>query len=211
MICGKFLSMTLNEPAPGRRRGPYSKSAGRRRAIVEAAHSSFATHGYRGGSLQDVADRVGMSQTSLLHYFPTKSALLLAVLNWRDSITGDGTAPRDPEEDLVDAVIRQARFNERVPGVIALYAVLCAESLTESHPGRDFFTERFERLRRSYSRAFAALGDEGRLHPAITPEQAAISLIALWDGIQTQWLVAPQTIDMAGSLRDYLNLVILPR
>ena len=91
---------------------PTRSPTERRQAILAAAHAVFAAHGYRGGSLQDVADRVGMSQTSLLHYFPSKSELLLAVLNWRDSITGDGTTPPDPEEALVDAVIRQARFNE---------------------------------------------------------------------------------------------------
>lgn len=202
--------MTTNEAGRPSRRGPYAKSTERRHAILGAAHSVFAARGYRGGSLQDVADRVGMSQTSLLHYFPSKSDLLLAVLNWRDSNTGDGTTPPDPEEALVDAVIRQARFNEEIPGVIELYTVLCAESVTDGHPGREFFTERFERLRRSYTRRFTQLAEEGRLRDGVEPEAAAASLIALWDGIQTQWLLSPDRVDMAGCLRGYLELVILP-
>lgn len=205
-----WLAMTTNEASQPSRRGPYAKSKERRHAILAAAHAVFAAHGYRGGSLQDVADHVGMSQTSLLHYFPSKSELLLAVLNWRDSITGDGTAPPDPEETLADAVIRQARFNEEIPGVIELYTVLCAESVTEGHPGREYFTERFERLRRSYARSFTQLAEEGRLRPGVEPEAAAASLIALWDGIQTQWLLSPGSVDMAGCLRGYLELVILP-
>ncbi|QDG67944.1 TetR/AcrR family transcriptional regulator [Pseudarthrobacter sp. NIBRBAC000502772] len=202
--------MTTNEASRPSRRGPYAKSAERRNAILGAAHAVFAARGYRGGSLQDVADRVGMSQTSLLHYFPSKSDLLLAVLNWRDSHTGDGTTLPDPEEALVDAVIRQARFNEEIPGVIELYTVLCAESVTDGHPGREFFIERFERLRRSYARRFEQLAEEGRLRPGVEPEAAAASLIALWDGIQTQWLLSPESVDMAGCLRGYLELVILP-
>ncbi|ALV42535.1 TetR family transcriptional regulator [Pseudarthrobacter sulfonivorans] len=202
--------MTTNEASRPSRRGPYAKSTERRNAILVAAHAVFAAHGYRGGSLQDVADRVGMRQTSLLHYFPSKSDLLLAVLNWRDSNTGDGTAPPDPEEALVDAVIRQARSNEEIPGVIELYTVLCAESVTDGHPGREYFTERFERLRRSYARRFMQLAVEGRLRPGVQPEAAAASLIALWDGIQTQWLLSPESVDMAGCLRGYLELVILP-
>ena len=90
--------MSTKDGPQASRRGPYAKSAERRRAILTAAHAVFAAHGYRGGSLQDVANHAGMSQTSLLHYFPSKSDLLLAVLNWRDSITGDGTAPPDPED-----------------------------------------------------------------------------------------------------------------
>ncbi|MDI3193645.1 TetR/AcrR family transcriptional regulator [Pseudarthrobacter sp. AL07] len=202
--------MTTNEAGRPSRRGPYAKSTERRQAILVAAHAVFAAHGYRGGSLQDVADHLGMSQTSLLHYFPSKSDLLLAVLNWRDSNTGDGTTPPDPGEGLVDAVIRQARFNEEVPGVIELYTVLCAESVTDGHPGREFFTERFDRLRGSYARRFTQLAEEGRLRPGVEPEAAAASLIALWDGIQTQWLLSPDSVDMAGCLRGYLGLVILP-
>ncbi|WP_354146269.1 TetR/AcrR family transcriptional regulator [Arthrobacter sp. 754] len=202
--------MTTKAAGQPSRRGPYSKSTERRQAIIAAAHAVFAAHGYRGGSLQDVADRVGMSQTSLLHYFPSKSDLLLAVLDWRDSTTGDGTTPPDSEEKLVDAVISQARFNEGIPGVIELYTVLCAESVTDGHPGREYFTERFDRLRRSYTRRFKQLAGEGRLRPGVEPETAAASLIALWDGIQTQWLLAPESVDMAGCLRGYLELVLLP-
>ncbi len=202
--------MTTNEASRPVRRGPYAKSAERRHAILAAAHDVFAARGYRGGSLQDVADRVGMSQTSLLHYFPSKSDLLIAVLNWRDSITGDGSTPPDPEEGLVDAVLRQARFNERIAGVIELYTVLCAESVTEGHPGREYFTDRFQKLRRSYTRRFRQLAEDGRLRDGVEPEVAAATLIALWDGIQTQWLLAPESVDMAGTLRGYLELIILP-
>ena len=78
-----WLAMTTNEASQPTRRGPYAKSTERRNTILAAAHAVFAARGYRAGSLQEVADRVGMSQTSLLHYFPSKSELLLAVLNWR--------------------------------------------------------------------------------------------------------------------------------
>ena len=50
-----------------RKRGPYAKSAQRRRQIIEAAFDVFAARGYQGGSLQEVADRVGLGHTSILH------------------------------------------------------------------------------------------------------------------------------------------------
>jgi AcrR family transcriptional regulator len=192
------------------RRGPYAKSAERRRSIVEAAFWVFATKGYLAGSLQDVADRVGMSQTSLLHYFPTKSDLLIAALDWRDSITGDGSAPPDPEEGLADGVVRQATFNQHYPGAIELYTVLCAESATAAHPGRDYFVRRFTSLRSGYGGEFAKLASAGRLREGVVPERAAATLVALWDGIQLQWLLDPENVDMVAVLRDYLDLVILP-
>ena len=78
-----------------RRRGPYAKSAERRRQIVDAAFELFAAHGYRGASLQDVADRVGLSQTGLLHYFPSKRELLIAVLAKRGT-NSDGNGNGQP-------------------------------------------------------------------------------------------------------------------
>jgi AcrR family transcriptional regulator len=202
--------MTASEKSVRGRRGPYAKAAEKRQSIVEAAHSVFAARGYRGGSLQDVADVVGMSQTSLLYYFPAKSDLLLAVLAWRDQISGDGIAAVDPGESLIDAVVRQSLFNEGAPGVIELYSVLCAESITKDHPGREFFITRFATLRRDYAEEFEKLAAAGRLRAGVDPLRAASSLIALWDGIQTQWLLEPGSVDMARSLREYLELIVLP-
>ncbi|MCT9869291.1 TetR/AcrR family transcriptional regulator [Paenarthrobacter aurescens] len=201
--------MTTKDVGRSARRGPYAKSQERRQSILDAAHAVFAARGYRGGSLQDVADRVGMSQTSLLHYFPSKSDLLLAVLKRRDEITS-GAFPDDMEEGLVDSVIRTALFNEDIPGVIELYTVLCAESVTDGHPGRPYFTERYERLRASYARRFEELAAEGRLRPGVDPDEAAMSLVALWDGLQTQWLLAPDNVDVAKGLRGYFNLLVRP-
>ncbi|MGJ3192893.1 TetR/AcrR family transcriptional regulator [Paenarthrobacter sp. FR1] len=201
--------MTTKNVGRTGRRGPYAKSEERRRAILDAAHSVFAARGYRSGSLQEVADEAGLSQTSLFHYFPSKQDLLMAVLERRDEITC-AVFPDATEEGLVDSVVRTALFNEDIPGVIELYTVLCAESLTDGHPGRMYFTERFERLRTGYARRFRELASEGRLRPGVDPDEAAVSLVALWEGLQTQWLLAPGDVDVVKGLRGFFNLLMLP-
>ncbi|MBF4599273.1 TetR/AcrR family transcriptional regulator [Frigoribacterium sp. VKM Ac-1396] len=191
------------------RRGPYAKSAERRVAIVDAAFEVFSSKGYVGGSLRDVAEVVGMSQTSLLHYFPSKSALLLAVLERRDAVSDRSAAPPDCG-GLVETVLGQARHNESVPGLIALYAVLAGEAVTADNPGSGYVRERFERLRVEYGDALRALEARGRLRPGVDPDRAASGLVALWDGIQVQWLLDPDRIDVVQQLQDYLELVIVP-
>ena len=163
-----------------------------------------------GPAADDVADRVGLSQTSLLHYFPSKTDLLLAVLQHRDLITGDGSTPVDPDEGLVEGIVRQTRYNETAPGVIELYAVLCGESTTDEHPGRDFFASRFQRLRADYAGQLRELRAAGRLREGADPDRVAASIIALWDGIQLQWLLENDAVDMVACLTDYLDLMILP-
>ncbi|GAA4684695.1 TetR/AcrR family transcriptional regulator [Frondihabitans cladoniiphilus] len=190
-------------------RGPYAKSAERRAAIVEAASGVFAARGYRAGSFQEVADVVGMSQTSLLHYFPSKQALLLAVLDHRDSLLG-GSVQRTPGPDFRTGVLRQAEYNSGVPGLIELYSVLAGEAATQDHPGRAWFIERFTTLRGNYEAEFQALKDAGRLRDGIDPARAAAGFVALWDGIQLQWLLDPEAVDVVAVLRDHLDLVILP-
>ncbi|MPV49209.1 MULTISPECIES: TetR/AcrR family transcriptional regulator [unclassified Pseudactinotalea] len=192
----------------GRRRGPYAKSAERRRSIVDAAFDVFAARGYHGGSLQEVADRVGMSQTSLLHHFPTKRHLLVAVLDRRDEIDGE-RLPEEEAHDFPSALVRRARINEATPSLIELYSVLCGEAMTEGHPARDYFTARFAGLRTAYADQLRELRDQGRLRSGTDPERAAATIIAMWDGLQDQWLLDP-AIDMAGCLADYLALIILP-
>lgn len=204
--------------ADRRRRGPYAKSAERRRSIVDAAFDVFATRGFRSGSLREIAERVGMSQTTLLHHFPSKEGLLLAVLSGRDEVEpvlapgalrglaeGD---ERTPAVRFADLITTQADANVLVPGVIQLYAVLSGEGVTHGHPGREYFAARFASMRAGYVRDLEDLRDRGLLREGVDPAIAAATIIALWDGIQLQWLYDADAVDMAAALRDYLSLIL---
>lgn len=187
-------------------RGPYAKTAERRAAIIAAARTVFASHGYRSGSVQEVADRCGISQSAVLHHFPAKEDLLLAVLADRDD-RGD-----DIKEGLAleAGVALQASHNTGTPGIIELYTTLCAESTSREHPAHEYFAERFRRARTSFGEQFRALGEEGRLRAGVDPALAGAGLVALWDGAQLQWLLDPDAVDVGAALRHYLDLVLLP-
>jgi AcrR family transcriptional regulator len=196
------------EIAGPRRRGPYAKSAARRRQIVEEAYRVFATRGYHGSSLREIAAAAGISLSNLQHYFTGKEDVLLAVLELRDELGAGVDAPED-DEPFERHIVAQAAANERIPGVIALYSVLSAEAVTDDHPGREYFLGRYDTLRSEYEAEFAALRDQGRLRDGVDPALAAATVIALWEGIQLQWLYTPDLIDAAATLRAYLDLVLL--
>lgn len=53
---------------------------GRRGQILDAALAVFAEKGYAGGSMRDIATRVGVSEPALYRHFPGKEALFLALV-----------------------------------------------------------------------------------------------------------------------------------
>lgn len=52
----------------------------KRTAIVDAAARLFAAKGFAGASLSDLAEACGMSKSLFYHYYPSKEAILYAVM-----------------------------------------------------------------------------------------------------------------------------------
>jgi AcrR family transcriptional regulator len=61
----------------------------RKSAILLAANSHFAHHGYRGASLRDIARDAGVSLTLLNHHFGSKFQLLSAVIEAHRKVLDD--------------------------------------------------------------------------------------------------------------------------
>ncbi|MFP3381155.1 helix-turn-helix domain-containing protein, partial [Bacillus sp. SIMBA_069] len=83
--------------------------------------------GYRGASVKELADAVGLSQAGLLHYFDSKDELFTAILRKRDEVDtrrfgviDDETTPERLREGFVGIV----RHNAEVPGLVQLFSRL---------------------------------------------------------------------------------------
>lgn len=187
-------------------RGEYAKTAERRQQIVSAAVEVFSAAGYRKGSIRDVAEKVGLSQAGLLHHYPSKEHLLEAVLTWRDEVSRQLIGEPLPEGlDLLRGLVKATEYNETTPELVELHVIVSAEGTSADHPLRSYFVNRyadlFERVRQAFERA----ADEGQLRPGVDCASAARTLIALMDGLQLQWLLDRDRVDMAGDLRHYLQ------
>ena len=178
-----------------------TRSEERRAEIVRAALEVIAERGYRGASLAAVAERVGLTQQGLLHHFPTKEALLVAVLKERDQ--WDAVPDSAWRSDLLVSLVE---YNAMRPGIIQTFSALLGESVTEGHPAREFFTRRYTAVRANMAAVLRAEYGE-RLPSGLTPERAAPLLVAVMDGLQYQWLLDPESVDMPGAFRDFLALL----
>lgn len=93
-----------------RKRDPERKAR-----IMEAVADLIVHHGYRGVSMADIGERVGISAAAIYRHFHNKDALLVAVFDRSiDQLLEDERRTRqlfaDPREALTDLVARQIDF-----------------------------------------------------------------------------------------------------
>jgi AcrR family transcriptional regulator len=188
----------------------------KREQILKAAVEIFGNKGSTNGTLADVAEQVGITHAGVLHHFGSKQKLLLEVLAYRDQSDVAGLAkkhiPDGPE--LFLHLVRTAFANEKRPGIVQAYTVLSAESVTDDHPARGFFEDRYTTLRREVSAAFHELCVQEGVSDPDTIADAAAAILAVMDGLQMQWLLHPDTIELGGAsefaIQAIVNAVLRP-
>jgi AcrR family transcriptional regulator len=92
-------SLDQTQIPPGRPQRQRLPPEERRDAILDAALSTFSDLGYNQATLNDVADRLGVTKGCLYHYFESKEKLLVDLIRDRmgSAVVGDG------DEELVKA------------------------------------------------------------------------------------------------------------
>lgn len=178
--------------------------------ILRAAIETFGTKGSTNGTLADIAEQVGMTHAGVLHHFGSKNNLLLEVLEFRDrddvAHLADQHIPGGPA--LFAHLVATAQRNALRPGIVQVFTVLSAESVTEGHPATAYFQERYRNLRAEVDAAFRALcAQEGVTDPD-TIDRAAASILAVMDGLQLQWLLDPTAVDLAGASEFAIEAIV---
>ena len=188
----------------------------KREQILKAAVEIFGNKGSTNGTLADVAEQVGITHAGVLHHFGSKQKLLLEVLAYRDQAdVQDLESKRIPYgPELFVHLVKTAFENEKRPGIVQAYTVLSAESVTDEHPGREYFEERYTTLRREVSDAFAELCAQEGVTDTETVAAASAAILAVMDGLQLQWLLHPEIIELgaasAFAIRAIVNAVVRP-
>jgi AcrR family transcriptional regulator len=188
----------------------------KRTEILKSAVEIFGNKGYTNGTLADIAEQVGMTHAGVLHHFGSKQKLLLEVLAYRDQADVadlvEQHIPGGPE--LFLHLVRTAFENARRAGIVQVYTVLSGESVTDEHPAREFFEERYTTLRREVSTAFVELCAQEGVDEPETIAAASASILAVMDGLQMQWLLSPEVIELGPAnefaIRAIVNAVLHP-
>lgn len=95
--------MAGHAPRPPERRRRRDGEA-RREAILDAGLAVFSGVGLHGASVEQLAEKAGLSKTNLLYYFPSKEELYLAVLRRVLEIWLDPLQALDAMSEPADAL-----------------------------------------------------------------------------------------------------------
>lgn len=176
--------------ADGRAR--QTRGEARRAQIIAEAAALFAANGYRGTSIADVAERVGMTDPGLLYYFGSKERLLHEVVQDRHRIEQEG-ALGDAEVASLRRMPEVARTNAKTAVFVRLFAVLATENIDEGAPLHDYFVNRYETARKVTRTAIQADIARGDIRSDVNVTQLAREIVATLMGLEIQWLMDPRT------------------
>jgi AcrR family transcriptional regulator len=162
-------------------------ASARREEILRAALSVCAERGLRGTSIDAVADRAGLTRQGVLHYYPSKKHLLFALLRLREVLNREQLQSDWNDPDMAGRLAEAITFDLGLPALAQVQSVVTAEAAVGQEPSLRFARERRWEMRERITTGLRGRFGE-RLPSGLTPETAAVALMALFDGLQQQWV-----------------------
>lgn len=191
------------------RRTQAERTRASREKIIQAAIEFFAQQGFRGAKMADIAKAANLTGPGLLHHFPSKTHLLMEVLRERDRIDSErmrATLQKNGNHFL-EAGIELVEHNETVPGLVQLFNLLVAESISPDHPAHEFFIQRYQREREQMVQVIAQAQQAGEVRSDVPAETLVVLIFAIMDGLQVQWLLEPEKICMSGEYQVLADML----
>ena len=184
-----------------------------RTRILDAATDAFGARGFHGASLDDIAQRSGVARTAILHHFGSKTGVLVALLSRRDEAvhimeSDEVSSSSNPAARLLRDIRRRSPEIMAAQQEMQLAHVLEAEAAAPGHPAREWVARRADRIRRYFASHFARASWAHGIQTSADPEILAVITLALIEGLEAQWLVDPEAIDMDRALEAYEALIL---
>ena len=175
------------------------KHAARRDAILAAARHCFARKGFHQTSTAAICAQAGMSPGNLFHYFPSKQAIIAAIVDQEGAETAAYFAQLQGSADaygallaFMDAVLALAADGD----VAGLALDIAAEALRDpdiaARVARNDAT-----LRAGVQALLESAAARGQVDAALDPAQTAGWIAALVDGIFSRVAVDPHYAPLA--------------
>jgi len=168
--------------------------AARRRQILDAARTCFLREGFHATSMSDVLAEAELSAGAVYRYFPSKNAIVLAIVT--ETSEGlvqmwDATLEADELPPLADAVSNVVEGVQRLndtSGVPQLALQVWGEAV-RSPEVREIVSGVGDRLLEKATLVVRRYQSRGDVDPTVDAESVARTLIALFPGFILQRVV----------------------
>ncbi|ROS74651.1 TetR family transcriptional regulator [Curtobacterium sp. PhB130] len=188
------------------KRGPYARSQQRRETIARAVLDIVDELGHEKVTTALVAERSGTNEATLLYHFPTKDHLVIAALEFSDSLaahrdptTGASALATDLDLDGLREVANartQTELHRR-----RLYQVIKGQAVSEDHPAAEYIAHRTAAAIELWTAVVEQQQRSGLAHPSLDPAAVGRQVFALWEGLATMNAVDPD-LDIGEMLLD---------
>jgi TetR/AcrR family transcriptional regulator len=136
----------MNRPEPPPKKATRIQKKNRK-AILQAALEVFSQRGFRGSTVDRIAERAGLSKPNLLYYYPSKEAIYVAVLEDTLEFWLEPLAALDPEGDPIAEIGRYVSAKLEMSRTRPEASRLFANEILHGAPAiGDFLTGPLKRL-----------------------------------------------------------------
>lgn len=182
-----------------------------RARILSAALGLFSERGYAGTSITAIAKAAGLSAPGVLHHFPDKQTLLLAVLEDRGRLVADEQDISYEDLTLADALelmVRTVEENLHDREVIRLEHLCALAPGDSSELARQWSRLRLDRLRSASEVVAERALRNGEVSAVERNDitRMADLIIATLVGLEHLWLL-DENFDMVAGMRTLTSLL----
>ncbi|MDO4665368.1 MAG: TetR/AcrR family transcriptional regulator [Actinomycetaceae bacterium] len=190
-------------------RGSYATGEARVQSILDATVELLMQFGYCGISIRDVARRVGISHPGVIYHFPSKEALLMAVIDryQKQANYSAETLEAADAYEVIEAFWRLVRTLSSNTALLDLHVQLSQEASSGVHPAHEHFEKDLQIARKALTRAFFQFQKEGLLIANFSPEIMTERMMSAFFGLGTLHLYDASVNVAAGIARTYATLV----
>lgn len=179
-------------------------------AILDAALEVFSAQGFRGATVDQIAQAAGLSKPNLLYYFPSKEAIHSALLDglmetWLDPLAALD-AGGDPLSEILGYVGRKLEMSRDFPRESRLFANEILQGAPRIKPMLEGALKEMVDDKAAVIRTWI---DEGRIAP-VDPHHLLFSIWALTQhyadfDVQVHAVLGGPEVDPFPAARTYLE------
>ncbi|MCB2136351.1 MAG: TetR family transcriptional regulator C-terminal domain-containing protein [Rhodobacteraceae bacterium] len=168
----------MNDQQPQRKRATRIQRKNRQ-TILDAALDVFSQQGFRGATLDQIAEVSGLSKPNLLYYFPSKEAMHSALLNTLLDTWLDPLRAVDPQGEPLDEILSYMRRKLDLSRDYPRESRLFANEVLQGAPRiMDLLTGELKTLVDETAEVIRAWSEAGRIAP-VHPHHLLFSIWSL--------------------------------